>query len=223
MQNTAFASLLLGLLTTASPCILPLYPGFLAYLSNQHEVGGRKYFLGVFVLTGVLSMMLVVGGLIAWMAIPIGRFLFFVIPLADLLLMILGISLLLNYSPFTRIPQIQLPALDHPYARAFVYGLLYGPLAFPCSGPMIVAIFAVSLTVQDVFDQLRTFLWFGLGLGIPLLALSFLSVALQRQLTTFFARHGRILNIIGGMLMIGISVYDVHKNWPSLQLFWKNI
>jgi thiol:disulfide interchange protein len=45
-------SLLLGLLTTTSPCILPLYPGFLAYLSSQYETGRQKYLLG-FVMIGV--------------------------------------------------------------------------------------------------------------------------------------------------------------------------
>jgi cytochrome c biogenesis protein CcdA len=35
MTNLATTSLLLGLLATTSPCILLLYPGFLAYLSGQ--------------------------------------------------------------------------------------------------------------------------------------------------------------------------------------------
>jgi cytochrome c-type biogenesis protein len=204
MQNIAATSLLLGFLTTASPCILPLYPGFLAYLSSQNNEDGRKYFLGVFVL-----------------AVPIGRVLLYMIPLADLLLLLLGILLLLNYSPFKTLPQLQLPGLDHPYAKAYTYGLLYGPIAFPCSGPLVVAIFALSFTAAEAFSQLWSFLWFGLGLGIPLLILSFLSAALQRQLTSFFARHSRIVNMIGGLLLIGVAIHDLGRNWVSLQLFWK--
>jgi cytochrome c-type biogenesis protein len=219
MDNLAITSLLLGLLTTTSPCILPLYPGFLAYLSGQSEMGRPKYFLGLLVLSGVLTMMLALGGLIALLAIPVGSVLVYVLPLADLLILLLGILLLLNHNPFKTLPSIQVPVLRHPYINAYVYGLLYGPIALPCSGPMVVSIFALSFTVGEAFRQLWVFLWFGLGLGVPLLILSFLSAALQRQLTVLFARHSRIVNAIGGLLLVGVAIYDLSKNWELLRLF----
>jgi cytochrome c-type biogenesis protein len=88
MINLALTSLLLGLLATTSPCILPLYPGFLAYLNAQSVLGlGRqRHFLGLFVLAGVLSMMLALGGLIALLAVSIGSVLAYIIPLANLLI-----------------------------------------------------------------------------------------------------------------------------------------
>ena len=51
-------SLTIGLLSTATPCVLPLYPGYLAYLAGGQEQLQRsrgRYFLGFFVLAGVLS------------------------------------------------------------------------------------------------------------------------------------------------------------------------
>jgi cytochrome c-type biogenesis protein len=209
----------LGLLATTSPCILPLYPGFLAYLSRLDELGRKKYFLGWFVLAGVLSMMLALGGMIALLAIPIGSVLVYLLPLADLIILILGILLLLNLNPFKSLPQIQVPAFRHPYTNAYLYGLLYGPIALPCSGPLVVSIFALSFTIEEAFSQLWVFLWFGLGLGIPLLILSFLSASLQQQLTVFFARHSRAINIIGGLLLIGVAIYDLYKNWEFLRFF----
>lgn len=56
MNSQAFTSLFLGFLKTTSPCILPLYPGFLAFLSGQNGMGKKKYFLGLFLLAGVLTM-----------------------------------------------------------------------------------------------------------------------------------------------------------------------
>jgi cytochrome c-type biogenesis protein len=221
MGKLAITSLLLGLLTTTSPCILPLYPGFLAYLSSQHETGRQKYLLGFFVMTGVLTMMLVLGGLIAMLAIPVGKVLLYMIPLADLLILILGILLLLDRNPFKTLPQIQVPVLQHPYRNAFAYGLLYGPIALPCSGPMVVAIFALSFTAAEAFSHFWTFLWFGAGLGIPLLILSFLSAALQRQLTSLFARYSRSVNFIGGLLLVGVALYDLAKNWELIRLYFK--
>lgn len=222
MINLAVTSLLLGLLTTTSPCILPLYPGFLAYLSGQREMGRQKYFLGLFVLAGVLTMMLALGGVIALLVIPVGSVLVYLLPFADILIFILGILLILDRNPFKTLPQIQLPVLSHPFGNAYVYGLLYGPIALPCSGPMVVSIFALSFTAGEAFSQLWVFLWFGLGLGVPLLILSLLSGAFQRQITNLFARHSRIVNFIGGLLLIGVAVYDLAKNWGLLRLFYKN-
>jgi cytochrome c-type biogenesis protein len=113
--------------------------------------------------------------------------------------------------------------LNHPYGNAFVYGLLYGPIALPCSGPMVVSIFALSFTVGEAFNQLWVFLWFGLGLGVPLLILSFLSAVLQRQLTVLFAHHSRMINLTGGLLLVGVVFYDLSKNWELLLLFFRGM
>jgi cytochrome c-type biogenesis protein len=218
-MNIVVPSFLLGLLASTSPCVLPLYPGFLSYLSGQNEMGRQRYFLGLFVLAGVLSMMLALGSLIALLAVPIGRVLVYIIPLADLLILFMGILLLTNHNPFKTLPQTQITALHHPFYNAYAYGLLYGPITIPCSGPLVVSIFALSFTAGEAFSQLWVFFWFGIGLGVPLLMLSLLSATLQRQLTTFFARHSRIVNIISGLILVGIALYDISKNWEFLRIF----
>lgn len=220
--DSIFTSVSLGLLSAASPCILPLYPGFLAYLSGAQEAVGNsrgRYFLGFFVLAGVLTMMLVLGLVIALISVSIGQALSIAIPLADLLIIALGVALLLNRNPFKTLPQIQVPVLSNPNANAFVYGLLYGPIALPCSGPLVVGIFALSLTAGEAIGKLGIFLWFGLGFGLPLLALSFLSGAAQRWITRLFARHARLINLIGGLLLVSIGLYDLWTNWDLIRTF----
>lgn len=221
-MDIAVTSLILGLLSCTSPCVLPLFPGFLAYLSSQSPNGtGRlRYFLGLFVLAGVLTMMLALGGLIALLAVPISKTLGIILPLADLLILLLGILLVLDHNPFVFLPQIQIPVLRHPLLNAYVYGLLYGPIALPCSGPLVVGIFAISFTLGEAVSKLWVFLWFGLGFGLPLLVLSWLSAALQRQITTLFARHSRLLNSVGGLLLIGIAIYDLAQNWEMLRIIY---
>lgn len=222
MFDTILTSISLGLLATTSPCVLPLYPGYLAYLSGgQQTSAGRpwgRYFLGFFVLAGVLTMMLALGLVIAALSVSIGRALAIVVPLADLLIIGLGVMLLLDRNPFKQLPQMQAPVLSHPYINAFLYGLLYGPIALPCSGPLVVGIFALSLTASETLSQLAVFLWFGLGFGLPLLALSFLSGASQRWITRQFAVHARLVNVIGGVLLVGIGLYDLWINWEVISL-----
>ena len=210
----------LGLLASFSPCVLPLYPGYLAYLSgvNDDAKGRSRYFLGFFVLAGVLLMMLLLGLVIALLSVSVGRALSIIVPLANLILIILGILLLLDKNPFKAIPQIKIPALRNPLINAFLYGLLYGPIALPCSGPLVVGIFAISLTAGDAIRQLSVFFWFGIGFGLPLLLLSLVSGALQKTITRWLARHARLINIIGGVLLIAVAFYDLWINREMIRL-----
>jgi cytochrome c-type biogenesis protein len=221
--DSILTSISLGLLATTTPCVLPLYPGFLAYISGGQaglQDSPARYWLGLFVLGGVLTMMLALGGLIALLSIPVGRALSVVVPTADSIIILLGALLLLNVNPFKSLPQIQAPLLSHPFVNAFVYGLLYGPLALPCSGPLVVSIFVVSLTVGEALGKLGVFFWFGMGFGLPLLGLSFLSGATQRWITRQFALRARLINVVSGLLLIGVGIFDLASNWSSIRLFF---
>ncbi len=223
MFESIFTSISLGLLATTNPCVLPLYPGFLAYLSGGQETfqnSRGRYFLGVFVLAGVLTMMLVLGGIIAALSVSFGQALSILIPIADLILLTLGGLLLVNINPFKKIPQVNIPFLKHPFANAFVYGLLYGPITLPCSGPLILGIFAYSFTAGEVLSKLSVFFWFGIGFGIPLLVLSLLSGASQRWITRQFARRARLINTIGGLLLVGVALFDLYVNRDLILSIW---
>jgi len=221
-MQIALTSFSFGLLAMASPCLLPLYPGFLAYLSGQagSEQGRLRYLLGVFVLAGVLTSMLALGALMAALSVSIGRVLAILIPAAIVVILVLGVLLLLNRNPFYGLPQIKVPLLRRPSLNAYVYGLLYGPIAMPCSGPLVVAVFVYSFTLGEGLSKVWVFLWFGLGFGAPLLVLSLLSGVLQRQLTLWFARHSRAINVVGGLLLIAIAVYDLAVSWDQLVLYY---
>jgi cytochrome c biogenesis protein CcdA len=104
--------------------------------------------------------------------------------------------------------------------RAFVYGLLYGPLTLPCSGALVVSIFALSLSTGQALVQFAAFVAFGLGFGLPLLALSLLSGAAQRAITRTLAQHALWVNRIAGVLLVGVGVYDIVLNWELLKSFW---
>jgi cytochrome c-type biogenesis protein len=164
-------------------------------------------------------MMLALGLLISLLSVSIGAALTIVIPIAYLLIILLGVALLFDYNPFKALPQVQVPILNNPYVNAYVYGLLYGPIALPCSGPLVVGIFTYSLTTAEVLSKLSIFMWFGIGFGLPLLLLSFLSGAAQQWVVRFFARHSRVINMIGGLLLVGVGFYGLITNWPLLKTY----
>jgi len=207
----------LGLAATTSPCVLPLYPGFLAYLAASGEqLQGRRGagLLGVFVLAGVLTMMFVLGLLIAALRTAAGNILVLVTPLAGLLIIALGVLLLFDKNVFAALPQARLPALRNPFASAYAYGLLYGPIAFPCSAPFLVTGLLLSLD-----GIAANFLAFGLGFGVPLLALSLLARTQQRRLTQALTRHSRPFNLIAGAILIVLGAVNIIENWDTMLLF----
>jgi cytochrome c-type biogenesis protein len=135
------------------------------------------------------------------------------------MIILLGLLLLFGRNPFARLPQIRMRLFSHPFVNAFIYGLLYGPIALPCSGPFLVSIFALSVTVGDLLGKLGIFFWFGLGFGVPLLALSLLSGATATWITRQFARRARLINLVGGFLLVGIGIYDLVQNWELIQTY----
>jgi cytochrome c-type biogenesis protein len=212
---TAFG---IGVLATASPCALPLYPGFLAYLASGSPRGGSVRWLGLAVLAGVLTMMIAIGALIASLQVAVGQVLVVVTPLADLVVIALGVALLLGRDPFARLPAIASTAAPGGEFRgAFVYGLMYGPIALPCSGALLVSIFSLSVSLASFLEKMLFFVVFGLGFGVPLLPLlliSLLAAARQRALVHTFTAHHAVVTRAAGVILVAVGAIDLAMNLP---------
>ncbi len=214
-----------GLAAAASPCLLPLYPAFLAYLTSASgvEEGSSDAprisgFLGLAVLLGLLTSMMIIGLVVFAIALPMGRILGFAIPFIDLLLIGLGVMLLAGINPFMRVRTISVPGARGPLSQAFVYGMFLGPIALPCAGPFLVALLAISVSAAETVGALATFFAFGLGFGLPLVLLSLLARARQDSVVRFLARHHRQIEIISGGLLIAAGLWDLSMNWGSIML-----
>jgi cytochrome c-type biogenesis protein len=213
----------IGLFATVSPCVLPLYPGFLAYLAARGADGARSpgaRWLGLVVLGGVLTTMLALGALMALLAVSTGSVLRFVTPLADVVVIALGLALLLGWDLFARMSSFRIGtrATGGPLRSAYIYGLLYGPIALPCAAPLVIALFGLGLSAESTVEVLAFFLAFGLGFGLPLLVISFLAAARQVQLVRLVTRHHAVVSRLAGALLIVVGAYDLANNLPFLLL-----
>lgn len=218
--GTAF---FIGILATSAPCVFPLYPGFLAYLSsNSARLRGKKlsHLLGPLVLLGVLTAILVIGLVVAALSVALSSILAIATPLVDTAIIVLGVLLLLNINPFARLAQVRIPFLSNPFMNAYIYGLLFGPVLLPCSGPIAVGVFALSFSVGQFLDKIILFFAFGLGLGLPLLFLSFLSEIKAGWLTNFFAARHTLMNRIAGIILVLVGLWDLYINLPSLRIYF---
>jgi cytochrome c-type biogenesis protein len=210
----------LGLGSAASPCLLPLYPSFLAYLTaNARALEGRRAsgFLGLIILGGVLTTMLVVAAMLVVLSAPLGSLLGVLIPAIDLLLIALGLALLAGRNPFERLPGASVPIVANPYGQAYLYGLMLGPLALPCAGAFALSLVAFSIGVEELAPRILTFLAFGLGFGLPLALLSLLAGARRQQVVRFVTRHHRTIEIVGGLILIAVGIWDLATNLDSIR------
>lgn len=210
----------IGLLATLSPCALPLYPGFLAFLAAGGGGRGSVRWLGLLVLAGVLSMMVALGALISALAVAVGQVLVVVTPLADLVVLGLGVALVLGANPFARLPLFAGSTSARSTARAaYIYGLMYGPIALPCSGALVVSIFTLSIGVVSFAEKMLFFLVFGLGFGLPLLVISLLADGWQRALLRGFTRNHGIVSRAAGAVLIVVGAWDLAANLPLARLY----
>jgi cytochrome c-type biogenesis protein len=200
-------------------CVLPLYPSMVAYLAaDSGRARGWSGLLGVLVLAGVLTMMLVVGLALFLLRRTFGTILPWLLPLVYGSVILLGVLLLLGRSPFARLATTQAPVFRSPFVTAFTYGLLLGPMTLPCVGPLVVSAFVVGAgSVASLADSLLYTLAFGLGFGWPLVALPLLALSAQRYLTRWLAGQYDWLTRASGVILVGIGLFGLWAEvMPSL-------
>jgi cytochrome c-type biogenesis protein len=214
-MEALIGSFWLGVGAAASPCLLPLYPTFLAMLAGRRgdDTRGRWAFLGLAVVMGVVTALTIVGMVVTAVSVSLSGVLSWIVPISTVLLVILGVLLILGRNPFAVLTTVQMPVIRHPLAQAYVYGLLYGPVALPCAGPFIVALLAISIGLEETTARLGTFVAFGLGMGAPLIVISLLGATRARSLTTWLTRHHLAIGRVAGVLLIVAALAEPASSW----------
>ncbi len=199
------SSFVLGFASAASPCLLPLYPAFLAMLVGRHEATGARRapaLFGLVVVLGVVTALTLVGAAVIALSISLGSLLTFIVPATTVVLVVLGVLMLAGRNPFARVASIRVPVVRQPLGQAYLYGLLFGPVALPCAGPFIVALLAISIGVAETAGRVLGFVAFGVGFGLPLIGLSLVGAVRARAITGWLSRHHELLTRATGVLLI---------------------
>jgi cytochrome c-type biogenesis protein len=212
-------ALLAGLVSFASPCVLPLVPGYLAYVGGISDPGAKRdrsrlltgvalFILGfavVFIAYGAAF-----GALGQWLV----RWQDVVVRILGALVIVMGLVFIGRFSFLQRtIKPAWSPATG--LIGAPLLGIVFGLGWTPCIGPTLAAISALSVDSGSPWRGALLGLFYCIGLGIPflLVALGFDWVAGS---VAFLKRHIRAINIIGGVLLVIIGILMVTGLWSEL-------
>ncbi|MDT5095008.1 MAG: cytochrome c-type biosis protein [Mycobacterium sp.] len=219
-------SIVAGVVSFASPCVVPLVPGYLSYLAavvgvddepqgdvavrtgRWRVVGSAALFVAGFTVVFVLGTVAVLGMTTTLLA-------------NQLLLERIGgvLTILMGLVFVGFIPALQREARFTPrqlstLAGAPLLGAVFGLGWTPCLGPTLTGVIAVA-SASDGASIARGVLLviaYCMGLGIPFVLLAFGSAWAVNGLG-WLRRHTRAIQIFGGVLLIAVGVALVTGLW----------
>jgi cytochrome c-type biogenesis protein len=223
---TLLAAFGAGLLSFISPCVLPLIPGYLSYVSglsvdemrtgavasrtaSAGPVGGRQ---GVVLasLAFILGFSLVFVALGASASV-IGQFLMarlgVLSRIAGAIVIVFGLHTMgvLRIEWLYRERRVQTAARPAGLFGAVLVGIAFAFGWTPCIGPILAGILAIAATRETVGDGVQLLSAYSVGLGVPFLATA---LAINRFFAAFsrIRRHYHKIEVASGALLVVIGV-----------------
>jgi cytochrome c-type biogenesis protein len=202
LLGSALFALLAGILSTLSPCVLPLLPIILVTAVSEHRLGPLA------LASGLALSFVAVGMFIATIGYGIGLDAGFFRIIAATMLLALGVILLVPQlqtqvaaaaSPLSGWTEDRFGGIETAgLSGQFALGLLLGAVWSPCVGPTLGAASVLAAQGEDLAQVGLVMLAFGLGAALPLALLGLLSR------DTLMRWRGRLLDAgKGGKLLLG--------------------
>ena len=214
MNVTILAALLAGMLSFLSPCVLPLVPPYLVYLTGaslerladaetepqvrrETIIAAVLFVLGfstVFVALGASASE--IGSLLRVYSEPLGI-------LAGVAIIVMGLHFL-GLTPIAWLMHEKRLAMAKPVGLwgAYLMGLAFAIGWTPCIGPILAAILAVAASEDTVAKGAGMLAIYSLGLGVPFLIAALAVEPFAAFLARFRAHLGLVEKAMGGLLVL---------------------
>lgn len=217
-------AVLAGAVSFSSPCCLPLIPGYLSYVSALpvSELGARDARRVAL----KASLLFVAGFTVVFTALGVGASLLgasllrnqdTIVRAFGVVIIVLGLVTIgvLRVPVLQRERRLDLAKIPKGPAWAFPMGMAFAAGWVPCIGPVLATILATASVSQTAAWGGILLALYSLGLGIPFVLLAVGFTRAQRSLA-FLRRHGRHVEIAGGLLLVGVGVLFLTGRWQPL-------
>ena len=211
-----------GLLSFLSPCVLPLVPSYVTFITglSLEDVSKARRSALVHAVLFVLGFSLIFLALGAG-ATMLGRVLLayrdWITRVGGVLIIVFGLYLLgvFNIGAFARERRFHLADKPVGYLGTVLVGIAFGAGWTPCIGPILGAILTYTASSADLERGLQLLSAYSLGLAVPFL----LAAVLVQQFLNFFSRIKRQMmwvQRIAGALLIVVGVLMVTNYFTIL-------
>jgi cytochrome c-type biogenesis protein len=223
---TAF---LAGLVSFLSPCVLPLVPGYVSYLSGStleerdRPMAGRwpVFLLGLYFVLGFSTIFVALGAGATALSQLLLSYRYEATLVGGGVVILFGVFL----TGLLRLPWLARDIRFHGNLRggkplgAYLLGLAFAFGWTPCIGPVLGAILTVSALTATAPAGIALLIAYSLGLGVPFLASALFTGSLVRRIRSM-RRWGRSLQVATGGVMIamGIAMITGTMSWFSIWL-----
>ena len=216
-----------GVVSFASPCVVPLVPGYLSYMTGLSGAELRS---------GQGSRLRVVGGALLFtlgFAVPFtlagltaGSLTYLLASRAWQVVLGLGVALfglaatgLLPFDVLRRERRLTDTAIDRGLLGALPLGFVFGVGWTPCIGPSLAAIFTLAAASSGGAAARGALLAFvyALGLGLPFLVLGLLFHSANGALA-FLRRNARAFQVGGGLMLTVVGLAIATGLWQDIIL-----
>jgi cytochrome c-type biogenesis protein len=215
LMLTALAA---GMVSFASPCVLPLVPAYLGFITGRsaEQIQGargrarlRIATQGLAFVLGLALIFALLGATASQLGATLGRSLPLLLKLGGILVVILGLQML----GVLRIPWLYRtarvadlkPNAQASHAGAFVMGLAFGAGWTPCVGPFLAGLLGLASQQDTVLEGVVLLTVYALGLGVPFLLAG---LAVDRSLSVMRNMRPHLLAIerFSGVMLVAMGV-----------------
>ena len=215
MHNvTIVAALLAGALSFLSPCVLPLVPPYLVYLTGaslEHLADGEakprlqgRTVLAAFVFVlGFSTVFVALGASASVIGAVLRAYSSELAIVAGVVIVIMGLHFL-GITPIAWLMQEKRVAVAKPVGLwgAYLMGLAFAFGWTPCIGPILAAILAVAASEATVAKGAGMLAVYSLGLGIPFIIAALAVGPFAAFLARFRKSLGLVEKAMGGLLVL---------------------
>ena len=204
-----------GFVSFASPCVLPLVPGYVGYVSgfdSGERAGRRRMLLGVALFVLGFSLVFVLTAVLFGIAgLLLRSWLDLILRIAGVLLIVMGLVFIGQVSFLQRQLKPQWRVATG-LAGAPLLGIVFALGWAPCVGPTLAAVYTLAADSGDPVRAGILGVAYSLGLGLPFLLVA-LGLGWVSGSVAWLKRNIRVVNIVGGAILVLIGVLMVTGVW----------
>ena len=225
----------MGMVTFLTPCLLPLVPAYISFISGHslaeirsaeksEKVTRSVMVPAIFFVLGFSIIFLILGataGALGQALVKLGPIL---IRVGGALVIFFGLQLIgvFKLMPLLKEKRYQGEIRATGPVKAFLFGLAFAFGWSPCIGPILASILVVAANQDTMLKGILLLLAYSLGMAVPFL----LTAALIEQFFGFFERikpHFRKIEISAGAILILVGILMVFDRYRWLKYYLEQI